>query len=51
MCVSLEKTQIMMDSATNQRINEVYFKSDCFFVADMSTVACKNKVDGYNTKN
>ena len=22
-----------------------------FFVTDMSTEACKNKVDGYNTKN
>ena len=49
MCVSLEKTQ--MDSATNQRINEVYFKMIAFFVTDMSTEACKNKVDGYNTKN
>ena len=32
-----------MDSATNERINEVHFKSDCrLSFADMSTVACKN---------
>ena len=41
-----------MDSATNERINEVHFKSDCrLSFADMSTVACKNIVNGYNTIN
>ena len=49
-CVSLEQTQ--MDSATNERINEVHFKSDCrLSFADMSIVACKNIVNGYNTIN
>lgn len=39
-----------MDSATNERINEVHFKSDCSLsFADMSIVACKN--NGYNTIN